>query len=182
MSGEEQNDERRIFLKPKYKINMIAGGVLFLFGLAYFILTWQIANFKGLGAPPVDAKFVPRLWGGLLMFLSLIVFIRGIREYLRLRKEGKIEKKKTNLIQGVIEYREVILSFLFLLIYILLLQPVGFIIMSALFIFAEAMVLTPKGKRKPLIAAIVGIVAAVVVDFAFVTLLHVLLPAGILGW
>ena len=72
---------------------MIAGGVLFLFGLAYFIMTWQIANFKGLGAPPVDAKFVPRLWGGMLMLLSLIVFVRGIREYLRLRKEGKIEKK-----------------------------------------------------------------------------------------
>ena len=80
------------------------------------------------------------------------------------------------------DYREVILSFLFLLIYILLLQPVGFIIMSALFIFAEAMVLTPKEKRKPLIAAIVCIVAAVIVDFAFVNLLHVLLPAGILGW
>ncbi len=169
-------------MKPKYKINMIAGGVLFVFGLAYFIMTWQIANFKGLGAPPVDAKFVPRLWGGMLMLLSLIVFVRGIREYLRLRKEGRIEKKQASLIKGVVEYREIILSFLFLLIYILLLQPVGFIIMSALFIFAEAMVLTPKGKRKPLIAAIVGIVAAVIVDFAFVNLLHVLLPAGILGW
>ena len=169
-------------MKPKYKINMITGGVLFAIGLAYFILTWQIANFKGLGAPPLDAKFVPRLWGGLLMLLSLIVFVRGIREYLRLKKEGKLEKSGAGFIQGVKDYREVILSFLFLLIYILLLQPVGFIIMSALFIFAEAMVLTPKEKRKPLIAAIVGVVAAVLVDFAFVNLLHVLLPAGILGW
>ncbi len=161
---------------------MIAGSVLFAFGLAYFMMTWNIANFKGLGAPPVDAKFVPRLWSGLLMLLSLIVFVRGIREYLHLKKEGKLEKSGAGFVQGVKDYREVILSFLFLLIYILLLQPVGFIIMSALFIFAEAMVLTPKGKRKPVIAAIVGIVAAVIVDFAFVNWLHVLLPAGILGW
>ena len=169
-------------MKPKYKINMIAGGVLFAFGLAYFIMTWNIANFKGLGAPPVDAKFVPRLWGGLLMLLSLIVFIRGLVEYLRLKKEGKLEKSGVGLIQGIMNYREVILSFLFLLIYILLLQPVGFIIMSALFIIAEAMVLTPKEKRKPIIAAVIGIVAAVIVDYAFVNWLHVLLPAGILGW
>ncbi len=169
-------------MKPKYKMNMLAGGVLFAFAAAYFILSWQIPNFKGLGAPPIDAKFVPRLWGGLLMLLSLLVFIRGLREYLKLKKEGKLEKSGTSLMDRVMENREVIMTFLCLLIYIWLLQPVGFIIMSALYIFAESMILTPKEKRKPLIAAIVGVVAAVAVDFAFVNLLHVLLPAGILGW
>lgn len=169
-------------MKPKYKMNMFAGGLLFAFGTAYFILSWQIPNFKGLGAPPIDAKFVPRLWGGLLMLLSLIVFLRGLREYLQLKKEGKLEASGKSIKDTIIENREVILTFLCLLIYIWLLQPVGFIIMSALYIFAESMILTPKGKRKPLIAAVVGIVAATVVDFAFVNLLHVLLPAGILGW
>lgn len=170
-------------MKTKYKMNMITGAVIFAFGLAYFILSWQIANFKGLGAPPIDAKFVPRLWGGLLMLLSLIVFLRGLREYLQLKKEGKIEKKTGGPLKAkIVENREVILTFICLLIYIWLLQPVGFIIMSALYIFAESMILTPKEKRKPWIALIVGVVAAVVVDYAFVNLLHVLLPAGILGW
>ena len=169
-------------MKTKYKINMIAGGVLFLFGLGYFILTWQIANFKGLGAPPIDAKFVPRLWSILLMLLSLIVFVRGLTEFMRLRKDGKLEKSTGSILNGIVENREVILTFLCLFVYILLLQPVGFIIMSALFILAESMILTPKGKRKPLIAALVAVIAAVFVDFAFVNLLHVLLPAGILGW
>lgn len=170
-------------MKAKYKKNMITGGVIFVFGLVYFILSWQIANFKGLGAPPIDAKFVPRLWGGMLMLLSLIVFLRGLLEYLRLKKEGKIEKKNNGtLVSRIVDAREVILTFVCLLVYIALLQPVGFIIMSALFIFAECMILTPKEKRKPLIAIIVGIVAAVVVDFAFVRLLHVLLPAGIIGF
>ena len=157
-------------MKPKYKMNMFAGGLLFAFAAAYFILAFQIPNFKGLGAPPIDAKFVPKLWGGLLMGLSLIVFLRGLLEYLKLKKEGKLPRSGISLKDRIIENREVIL------------QPVGFIIMSALYIFAESMILTPKGKRKPLIAAIVGVVAAVVVDYAFVNLLHVLLPAGILGW
>ena len=169
-------------MKPKYKMNMFAGGLLFAFAAAYFILAFQIPNFKGLGAPPIDAKFVPKLWGGLLMGLSLIVFLRGLLEYLKLKKEGKLPRSGISLKDRIIENREVILTFLCLLIYIWLLQPVGFIIMSALYIFAESMILTPKGKRKPLIAAIVGVAAAVVVDYAFVNLLHVLLPAGILGW
>ena len=169
-------------MKPKYKINMITGSVIFAFALAYFLLSWQIANFKGLGAPPIDAKFVPRLWGVLLMILSLLVFIRGLREYLKLKKEGSIQKSSVSVAAKLKDNWEVILTFLCLLIYILLLQPVGFIIMSALFIFAEAMILTPAGKRKPLIAAVIAVVAAVLVDFAFVNLLHVLLPAGILGW
>lgn len=161
---------------------MFAGGLLFVFAAAYFILSWQIPNFKGLGAPPIDAKLVPRVWGVLLMVLSLIVFVRGLLEYLRLKKEGKLVKSGVSVKERIIENREVILTFLCLLIYIWLLQPVGFIIMSALYIFAESMILTPKEKRNPLIAAIVGVVAAVAVDFAFVNLLHVLLPAGILGW
>ena len=170
-------------MKAKYKMNMITGGVIFVFGLVYFILSWQIANFKGLGAPPIDAKFVPRLWGGLLMLLSLIVFLRGLLEYLRLKKEGKIVKKKDMSVPAkIMDAREVILTFVCLLIYIALLEPVGFIIMSALYIFAECMILTPKEKRKPLIAIAVGIVAAVFIDFAFVRLLHVLLPVGILGF
>lgn len=169
-------------MKTKYKMNMITGGVLFAFGCVYFLLSWQIANFKGLGAPPIDAKFVPRLWGGLLMVLSFLVFIRGLREYLQVKKAGGVQKSGKAIGELISENREVILTFVCLLLYIALLQPVGFIIMSALYIFAESIILTPKGKRNPLIAAIVGIVAAVAVDFIFVNLLHVLLPAGILGW
>lgn len=169
-------------MKQKYKMNMLAGGILFVFAAAYFILSWQIPNFRGLGAPPIDAKFVPRLWGGLLMLLSAIVFFRGLREYLRLKKEGKLAKSEGTLKAKVTDNWEVILTFVCLLIYIWLLQPVGFIIMSALYIFAEAMILTPKGKRKPLLTAIIGIAAAVLVDYIFARFLHVLLPAGILGF
>ena len=169
-------------MKTKYKINMAAGGLLFAFGLGYFLLSWQIAAFKGLGAPPIDARFVPRLWGGLLMLLSALVFLRGLREYLALRKAGGLEAKGKGIAAWVADNREVVLTFLALLAYIALLKPVGFIIMSALYIFAESIILTPKGKRRPLVAAIVAVAAAVLVDFAFVKLLHVLLPAGILGW
>ena len=169
-------------MKSKYKMNMATGGVLFAFGLGYFILSWQIAAFKGLGAPPIDARFVPRMWGVLLMVLSALVFLRGLREYLSLKKAGKLDAKGNGLVAWVANNREVVLTFLCLLIYIALLKPVGFIIMSAAYIFAESLVLTPKGRRKPALVLAIAIVAAVIVDYIFVNLLHVLLPSGILGW
>ena len=169
--------------KYKYKKNLISGAVLFAIGLAYFILAYSIKKFKGLGATPIDARFVPKLWGGMLMVLSAMVFIRGLREYFTLKKAGKLPKGDgLDIKQWVMDNREIVMTFLALLIYIALLPTVGFVIMSALYIFAECMILTKKEKRKPIPALILGIVVAVVVDFVFVKLLFVLLPTGIIGW
>lgn len=170
-------------MKYKYKKNLISGGVLFAIGAAYFALTFQISQFKGLGSTPIDARFVPQMWGVMMMVLSAMVFIRGLREYLSLKKAGKLPQgEKIDVKKWVIDNREVVMTFLSLLIYIALLAPVGFVIMSALFIFAECMILTPKEKRKPIPALILGIVVAVIVDYIFVNMLFVLLPTGIIGW
>ena len=169
--------------KYKYKKNLISGGILFAFGAGYYAMTYEIQQFKGLGSTPIDARFVPQMWGIMLMVLSAMVFIRGLREYITLKKAGKLPKGEgLNIKQWVMDNREIVMTFLALLIYIALLPTVGFVIMSALYIFAECMILTKKEKRKPIPALILGIVVAVVVDFIFVKLLFVLLPTGIIGW
>jgi len=169
--------------KYKYRKNLISGAILFVIGLAYFALTFSIKKFKGLGATPIDARFVPQLWGGMLMVLSAMVFIRGLREYFSLKKAGKLPKGEgLHVKQWVIDNREIVMTFLALLIYIALLPSIGFVIMSALFIFAECMILTKKEARKPISALILGIVVAVIVDYIFVKMLFVLLPTGLIGW
>ena len=46
----------------------------------------------------------------MLMLLSLIVFLRGLFEYLRLKKEGRLEKSSDGIKDRIIENREVILT------------------------------------------------------------------------
>ena len=52
--------------------------------------------------------------------------------------------------------------------------------MTALYVFAEILVLTEKSKRNFLVSAIVAVVVAFVLYFIFVKSLNVLLPGGIL--
>jgi putative tricarboxylic transport membrane protein len=75
-----------------------------------------------------------------------------------------------------------VLTFALIGIYSALLPSVGFTIMSALYIFAQILILTPQERRSWLPALAVGFFFAVVIDFIFVKLIGVLLPKGILGF
>ena len=164
-----------------YRKNAITGGFLFAVSAGYLALTMEIKPFKGLGAPPIDARFVPQLWGGLLMLLSVLLLIRSFREYKAFKAAGN-SLPKLDLIALVKDNASVVLTFLSLFVYIALMQPVGFLIMSVLYIFVQTLILSPKGKMNWKIALIVAIVAAVIIDFFFARMLHVLLPKGILGF
>lgn len=168
-----------------YKKDIIAGSALLAFAVAYVALSFGIPTFQGIGATPLTAQFVPQLWGTALIILSSTLLVRGIRAY-RKAKPTQPEAAKKPLPQAIREFasrnREVILTFAVLFVYILLLDAVGFIIMSALFMFALMMVLSPKEKRKVLLPAILSVVFSVGLDYVFVVLLRVLLPQGILGF
>ena len=62
-----------------------------------------------------------------------------------------------------------------------LMSVLGFMISSALFLFATMMLLTPKQKRKLPIIIILSVVVAVGVYYLFVYGLDMVLPTGIIG-
>ena len=164
-----------------YRKDAITGGILFAVSAAYLALTTEISVFKGLGAPPVSARVVPQLWGGLLMLLSVLLLIRSFREYKAAKAQGK-SLPKLDLVALVKDNSGVVLTFASLFVYIALMQSVGFLIMSAIYIFVQTLILSPKGKVNIVLAIVVAVVAAVVIDFFFASMLHVLLPKGILGF
>lgn len=167
----------------EYKKNLIPGVVLGAFSLFYLGSTTQIVPFTGLGSTPLDNRFVPRLWGSILLLLSVILIIRGIKQRKQaLESAGGKLPQGENLIGICKENREVLLSFVFLAIYTALLEPVGFLISTAVYVYAEIVVLTNPAKRNWVTPAIVAIVAAVAIDFVFVRFLNVLLPHGIFGF
>ena len=64
----------------QYKLDIIPGLVLSLFAIAYLSQVPSIVEFKGLGSTPLTNRFVPYLWGGFLLVLSLWVLLRGFRK------------------------------------------------------------------------------------------------------
>jgi len=166
-----------------YKTNIIAGSALALFAALYFYFSFAIKPFNGLGATPLDSTFIPRLWGVCLFLLSGSLVLRGFRERRQSLSEGKgAEKGRLSLPSIWHNNYEVILTFIAIGVYTALLGPVGFIIMSALYIFFQVIILSPPEKRNYKVAALIAVVASVAIDFLFVELLSVLLPKGILGF
>ena len=117
----------------------------------------------------------------MLLFLGLWLVGRGIVKFKRFKAAGG-EAKKNSLGAAIAEKREVIASFVALVIYVGLMDLVGFVIMTVLYTFAQILILTPREKWKKnfVPAGIVALVAGFLLYYLFKVQLNVLLPAGIL--
>ena len=165
----------------KYMMDIVPGAVIAVFSLLYLSQVPSIQAFEGLGSTPLDNHFVPYLWGGVLLFLGLWLVSRGAIKFKRFKAAGG-EAKKNSLGAAIAEKREVIASFVALVIYVGLMDLVGFVIMTVLYTFAQILILTPREKWKKnfVPAGIVALVAGFLLYYLFKVQLNVLLPAGIL--
>lgn len=165
-----------------YRKNLYPGIVLTVITSVYLAFSGQIAIFTGSGATPLDARFMPRFWGTCLLILSLILVFRGIKQRKNAVASGVDLKSKVTIVQQIIDNREVVLTFVFLGIYVVAMKGIGFLITTIAFLFGEILLLTPKKDRNYILTFIVALVFACAIDLVFVRFLNVLLPAGIYGF
>lgn len=166
------------------KKDIVSGSIFVVLDAIYLILCGTIEPFTGKGTPPMTNQFIPYFWGGFMMLLSIMLVVRGVKQQ---KKAGKVPGKEpakmgARVAHHISENREVILSFTALFLYIGLLEKIGFVIMTVLFLSAEILILTPKEKRNYLLAVVTGIVGSGVLYFVFGKTLHILLPAGIFSF
>ena len=165
-----------------YKLDIVPGVVLAVFSLLYMSNIPKIKVFDGLGSTPINNHFIPWLWSGAILVLSLWIIIRGLIKRKKFIAEGG-QIEKFDLKAGAEKYWEVIASFVSLTIYVALMNAVGFVIMTALYLFAQILILTPREdwKKNYVPAGITAVVCGVVLYIIFKEMLHVLLPVGILS-
>lgn len=165
-----------------YRNDIVPGLILAVSSIIYFAFTFQIDVFKGTGATPLDSRSMPRIWAALLLILSLRLVYRGLKGK-KLAELNKSEVTKTkNIKEFLLDNREIVLTFLFLAIYIIGLKYIGFLIMTIVYLFFQISILTNKNERKYKNIVIVSTLAAVFINYLFVTWLNVMLPKGILGF
>ncbi len=166
----------------KYKLDIIPGSVMAVFAALYLLNIPSIKVFDGLGSTPINNHFVPYLWGGAILVLSLWLVVRGLIKRKKFLAEGGTVEK-TDLKKIISEYREVIASFVALTIYVALMDAVGFVIMTILYTFAQILILTPREdwKKNYVPAAITAAITGIVLYYIFREMLNVLLPVGILS-
>ncbi|MCW1248295.1 tripartite tricarboxylate transporter TctB family protein [Pseudomonas sp. SAICEU22] len=154
-----------------YKRNELIAGVAMLgAGVAYLVLTMNLPR-RG----TIDAAFVP--W-----VLAVSLCLLGA---LQLWMWRKLPDKRAESAEKpeAIDYPTVFKTLALVLLYTALMEPVGFLITTALYLYVQFIVLTPaEQKVKHLRYALIAVVSAVLIFYIFRHGFDLLLPVGLLDF
>ncbi len=130
----------------------------------------------------VSARLIPEILGAVVLLLGFLQFLAGLRYLARARRENagqgipsvfmNEEEKK--------DFLPIVLTFVLIIGYALIFEPLGFVISSILCMFFQMMILAPDARRKPLSFFIISVAVAIVVYIAFRKGLNLSLPPGLL--
>ena len=146
----------------------IAVGIAFLLvGLAYLYLTTSIPRKQF-----IDAAFVPYV-------LATIMCVLGVLQLLEVRK---ISDSASAQVQDASDYRTVWKTLGLIVAYAALMEPVGFPIMTVVYLFAQFIVLTPDDKKVSYpMYLVIAVLTSVIVYALFRYAFDMLLPVGVLS-
>lgn len=164
----------------RYKELLLGAGMM---ALALFYL-YHSTFIKVRSSVSVSAKLIPEILGGLVIILAAAQIWVGITHLAKVRRENA--KHGTPSVLFTEEEKgdsfPIALTFVLILGYAVVFEPLGFIISSTLCMFLQMMLMAPKEKKNPKLFALVSVVAAVVVYIAFRIGLNLSLPRGLLEW
>lgn len=163
---------------------VIGGVVLFVLSAVYFAMAFGIKQFNAGQPGIVTSDFMPKIYGVAVMVLSAILILRGIRDLKADRQVEMGQEEVSGKKRKLPVEPEILLTFLFLILYVGLLESVGFIIMSVLFVMGIAYILLPYDKRTKkmyLIILVSGTIFTVAITLIFVKGFSLTLPMGIFG-
>lgn len=146
-------------------VNQKVSLVLLAIGAGYLILAYQIPSYP---YTQVDADIIPKVLGYLLIFLSVLLFLSKDSETEEQKARRKIPKKEVGMLLGVGGI---------ILFYIMLLEILGFVVVTALFIFVCSRFL---GYKNHLVNGLVSVLFPIILYLMFTELLKISLPSGIL--
>lgn len=160
----------------KNRTDFIAGIVLAIFSILYYMQACSVRIFPGMGKSIVNSQTMPKILAVCLFLLAACLISRPFRK--SYKDDNSSKKKMLSLMETVKENSLIIYTFGALFLYALALEYVGFIISSAVYIFLQTLILMPKQNRSFIKAAILGVVSGVAAFCIFVYWLDVLLPVG----
>lgn len=146
-------------------MNRRIGLLLFSIASLYLYFSYQLPNYP---YAPIDADVIPKGVGFLMIILSVALFFSRAKETEAEKAKRAIPKKELLVLAAV---------FAMIFFYILLFEMIGFIILTALFIFFCSWFL---GYQKWKTNIIVSILFPVIMYIIFVNALGIALPRGIL--
>jgi hypothetical protein len=162
-------------MSARYK-DLCSGLFLTLLGFAFFISSFGIPRGAEMG---VGADFMPKVLSVLLLLLGGLITLQARN---RVSDQAGVEKAPDAVEPPRNENgRSLPLSLLYLALFIVLLDRIGFIVMTFLYAFFQILLFAPREKRNYILFGIIAAVLTILVYFIFVKGFKMMLPGGILG-
>ena len=164
----------------KQKKDLYASLFLLIVSIVMFIATYSI---QALTVSNIGADFAPRLVAIAIFALSLILLYNSIKQLKNPHmavsiEEDEDEEEDTN---KPMSKKSVIATVALLVGYVALIPMIGFLLMTAVYLFLQMYLLAEKAQRNLVLFLVVSVVSSGVIYYCFKTIFHLRLPAGILG-
>jgi len=158
--------------------DVIFGSVFFLFGLLFFISSCEIK--ETVFATKYGATIAPKLISGSMIVISIVMNFNEIIKLRAMSSDDKSENEKVYTgYKGLIQ---VAISVLTMVIFLLLFDTIGFIIMTSILLIVQMVILSQYNFKKIPFFAVISIIFAITFYYIFANLLYLKLPTGILSW
>ncbi|WP_313482462.1 tripartite tricarboxylate transporter TctB family protein [Stutzerimonas kunmingensis] len=159
------------------KKDLIIGVAMLGASIAYLVMAYRVPGHDG-----IDAATVPTLLAILLCLLGALQTLSAIGNRARPAAESEADAPEQTS-TSVVEPLTVLKTLGLILIYVVLLGPVGFPIMTALYLYLQFIVLTPVNQKvRHLPYAAIAVVTPAVIYLLFREAFDLLLPAGLLNF
>lgn len=140
---------------------------LFFFGASFFIQSLSSAS------DAAGPGFMPKLIFGALVALSALLLLAHLPRQRRLNAKAPHA--------DLVAAQRGAVSILGIVGFVLLMDKLGFLLSSGLYLFFEMYCLGPREKRRPLLLAALAAVFCLAVYYLFRYRVYIQLPKGILG-
>ena len=157
--------------------NIVIGAVVIAFSAFMLNASASIMVIASSATSIDHAAFLPRIVFGLLIFVSVLFIIMGIRQIPANRSaapEGEALEKTAK------ETLRSLGALAMLFVYIFCFSRLGFVISSVIYMAGLMLYMTKKESRKPLLFVVIAVAMTLIVYFCFKKFLYIYLPNGIL--
>lgn len=161
-------------MRDDNKKSIVAGFVFLALSIALMIGAYMIKLDQ---QTDIGANFMPMVCGIVLCILSVtLIFTSAVS----LKSAGASAAVGEDEVPP--DNKSVLLTIMLLLVYVALLEPIGFVICSIFYLFFQMIILEVElTKKKVILFAIISIAVAIIIFNIFYNLFDLMLPLGILG-
>ena len=160
------------------KKELIIGIAMLGASLTYLVLAQQLPGHEG-----IDAATVPKLLAGFLTLLGLMQLLSAFAKAKAVAEPtSPVTAETEEPAVEIIEPKTVLKTLGLILGYMALLGPVGFPIMTVVYLYLQFLVLTPaKQKARHLTYLLIAVICSALIFLLLREAFDLLLPAGLLN-